>query len=97
MELKVFEFLEPGKDNKRIDYLIDRLISLAKAGCLTIVDKFKDTPADVLAYSQKYIGEIEEAVITSKSTQIVAEKVTFLSSSKEKTDDIEKSDDDLDM
>ena len=32
-----------------------------------------------------------------KSTQIVAEKVTFLSSSKEKTDDIEKSDDDLDM
>lgn len=40
---KVFEFLEPGKDNKRIDYLIDRLISLEKAGCLTIVDKFKET------------------------------------------------------
>lgn len=32
-----------------------------------------------------------------KSTQIVAEKVTFLSSRKEKEDDIEKSDDELDM
>lgn len=32
-----------------------------------------------------------------KSTQIVAEKVTFLSSKKEKEDDIEKSDDELDM
>ena len=32
-----------------------------------------------------------------KSTQIVAEKVTFLSSRKEKEDDIEKSDDALDM
>ncbi|MBR1386026.1 MAG: single-stranded DNA-binding protein [Bacilli bacterium] len=32
-----------------------------------------------------------------KSTQIVAEKVTFLSSRKEKEDDIEKSDDELEM
>ena len=32
-----------------------------------------------------------------KSTQIVAEKVTFLSSKKEKEDDIEKTDDELDM
>ena len=32
-----------------------------------------------------------------KSTQIIAEKVTFLSSRKEKEDDIEKSDDELEM
>ena len=32
-----------------------------------------------------------------KSTQIVAEKVTFLSSKKEKDDDIEKSDDEMEM
>lgn len=32
-----------------------------------------------------------------KSTQIVAEKITYLSSRKEKEDDIEKSDDELDM
>ncbi|MBQ3475163.1 MAG: single-stranded DNA-binding protein [Bacilli bacterium] len=32
-----------------------------------------------------------------KSTQIVAEKITYLSSRKEKEDDIEKSDDELEM
>ena len=32
-----------------------------------------------------------------KSTQIVAEKITFLSSKKEKDDDIEKSDDEMEM
>ena len=48
-------------------------------------------------------GRIETSVYENedgekkKSTQLIADKITYLSSSKEKTDDVEKSDDDLDM
>ena len=38
-----------------------------------------------------------EAGETKKSMQVVAERITFLSSKKEKDDEVEKSDDDLEM